>query len=209
MNFAEQLKEIRKSKKMTQEQLARLCNVSQGTVANWEKGKRTPDIETMSMIADVLNVSLDVLSGKLTPTPPIPNAAPMPSACIRMVPLFESVSAGFGAAARGRVIDFLPIYIESDAEAAETICVRVCGDSMYPKIEDGDIVQVHKQPTADTGDIVVIRDGDEAFVKRFIRGKNGIVLESLNPAYPPMKFSRDESNRLAIEGIVRAIIRRI
>ena len=80
---------------------------------------------------------------------------------------------------------------------------------MYPKIEDGDIVQVHKQPTADTGDIVVIRDGDEAFVKRFIRGKNGIVLESLNPAYPPMKFSRDESNRLAIEGIVRAIIRRI
>ena len=61
-----------------------------------------------------------------------------------------------------------------------TICVRVCGDSMHPQIQDGDLVQVLKQETAENGDIVVIMDGNDAYVKRFIRSNNGITLEALN-----------------------------
>ena len=55
---------------------------------------------------------------------------------------------------------------------------------MHPQIQDGDLVQVIKQNTAETGDIVVILDGDDAYVKRFIRTKQGITLGNhlLNPA---------------------------
>ena len=172
----------------------------------WETNKREPDIETIKRIAAALGVPVAELIGE---PPTEPNAAPCQSNCIRMIPVFESVSAGFGVGAVDRILSYTPIFIESDTEAAETICVQVRGDSMYPKIEDGDMVQVHKQDTAETGDIVVILDGSEAFVKRFIHGKNGVVLESLNPAYPPRRYTREESNELRIVGIVKRVIRDI
>jgi repressor LexA len=136
-----------------------------------------------------------------------PNAQKLPTEYIRMVPVFESVSAGFGIGAENRILEFIPLFIQSDSEYEHTICVRVCGDSMHPQIQDGDLVQVLKQETAESGDIVVILDGNDAYVKRFIRSSNGITLESFNTNYPPMKFSREESNRLHIVGIVRRIIR--
>jgi repressor LexA len=209
--FGDELKAIRKEKHITQKALAEMCHVKQGTIANWEAGTRRPGPETIAMIADILGVTTDMLLRDTvdTVTPPEPNAQLLPSEYIRMIPCFESVSAGFGTDAQNRIIELIPLYIVNEQEAAETICITVRGDSMHPRIEDGDIVQVHKQDTAETGDIVVILDGDEAFVKRFIHGKNGVILESFNPAYPPMKFTKEESNRLRIVGVVKRIIRNL
>jgi repressor LexA len=162
-------------------------------------------------IAEILDVTPAYLMGWEEPqsNEQKPNAQLLPSEYIRMIPCFESASAGFGTDAQNRIIELIPLYIVNEQEAAETICITVRGDSMHPRIEDGDIVQVHKQDTAETGDIVVILDGDEAFVKRFIHGKNGVILESFNPAYPPMKFTKEESNRLRIVGVVKRIIRNL
>ena len=206
MKFGEELKAIRLEKGLKQTDLAKLFNVSQGTIANWEKGIRNPDPETIARIADILGVTTDrLLRDKAEQT--TPNASKLPTESIRMVPVFESASAGFGVGAVNTVTEFTPIFIQSDYEYENTICVRVCGDSMHPQIQDGDLVQVLKQETAESGDIVVILDGDDAYVKRFIRAKQGITLESFNPSYPPMKFSRAESERLRIVGIVKRVIR--
>ena len=194
---------------MTQDELAKAVGVSKSSISRWESG----DISNMmrnriQKLAEVLKVSpLALLEEETDGLSPHPNAEPVHPMPVRMVPVFESVSAGFGAEAENRIIAMLPLYIESDAEAAETICVRVRGDSMHPKIEDGDLVQVHKQETAETGDIVVILDGSEAYVKRFLRTPHGVVLESINPDYAPMRYSREESNALRIVGVVRRIIR--
>ena len=200
MNFSDNLKRIRKEKGFTQVELAQALHVSQGTVANWERGVRSPDVESLMDVASVLGCSTDSLLSK-------PNAAPVQPGQVYMIPVFESVSAGFGAQAEDSVLEYTPIYIDSASEAADTICVRVCGDSMHPKIEDGDLVQVHKQETAETGDIVVILDGDAAYVKRFIKTPTGVVLESVNPAYPPMRYTRAESNELRVVGVVKRIVR--
>jgi repressor LexA len=177
---------------------------SNSTASYWKNAKNPPKREALEKIAKYFGVSVDYLLGQNDP----PNAELMPAGKVRMIPVFESVSAGFGADAQNRIIDYRPTVIASDAEAAETIFVRVCGDSMHPQIQDGDLVQVHKQETAETGDIVVVLDGSEAFVKRFIHGKNGVILESANPAYPPRKYSREESNELRIVGVVRYIVRK-
>ena len=177
---------------------------SQAAAPYWKKSGGTPKREALEKFSEYFGVSVDYLLGRQDP----PNAEMLPAGKVRMIPVFESVSAGFGADAQGRIIEYRPTVIESDAEAAATIFVRVCGDSMHPQIQDGDLVQVHKQETAETGDIVVVLDGAEAFVKRFIHGKNGVVLESANPAYPPRKYSREESNELRIVGVVRYIVRK-
>lgn len=61
MKFGEALKSARKAKKFKQTELAKLCHVSQGTIANWETGARTPDAETIAMVADILGVTVDSL----------------------------------------------------------------------------------------------------------------------------------------------------
>ena len=202
--LGDKIKKTCKEKGIQQKELAKMLSVANTTVSMWVTNNRIPDIETIKKIAAALGVSVTELIGESTTEP---NAAITPPDKLRMIPVFESASAGFGVGAVDRIIEYTPIFIESDAEAAETICVRVRGDSMYPKIEDGDLVQVHKQDTAETGDIVVILDGSEAFIKRFIHGKNGVVLESLNTAYPPMRYTKSESNSLHIVGIVKRVIR--
>lgn len=66
--FYENLKRIRKEKRITQNQLADFLNVSRGSVGNWETGMREPDLETLSRIADYFHVSTDFLLGREDPT---------------------------------------------------------------------------------------------------------------------------------------------
>ena len=199
---------------MSQDELAKKVGYKdRSSIARIESGERDIRQSSVMKFAEALNTTpawlMDISDSSTPKQKTESNAQILPSEYIRMIPCFESASAGFGTDAQNRIIELIPIYIVNEQEAAETICITVRGDSMHPKIEDGDIVQVHKQDTAETGDIVVILDGDEAFVKRFIHGKNGVILESFNPAYPPMKFTKEESNRLRIVGVVKRIIRNL
>ena len=127
-----------------------------------------------------------------------------------MIPLFESVSAGFGAYPDDNIIGYELCYIENKAEAAETICIKVSGDSMYPKIENGDVIQVHKQDSVDSGKIaVVLVDGEDALVKKVVYGSACIELHSFNPMYPVVRFDGKDVLRVRVLGQVRTIIKRV
>lgn len=60
----QRLKELRKRENITQVQFANIFDISAGTIAMWETGKREPDIDTLIKIADYFNVSVDFLLGK-------------------------------------------------------------------------------------------------------------------------------------------------
>ena len=81
--------------------------------------------------------------------------------------------------------------------------LRVRGDSMINAgILSGDMVVVRPQPSADDGQIVVARIGDEATVKRlrFMDGKTWLMPE--NEAYDPIDGSEAE-----LVGLVKAVVR--
>jgi repressor LexA len=81
--------------------------------------------------------------------------------------------------------------------------LRVRGDSMInAAILDGDMVVVRPQQTADDGQIVVARIGDEATVKRLYRRNGEIWLMPENEAYSPI-----DGREAEIIGLVRAVIR--
>lgn len=81
--------------------------------------------------------------------------------------------------------------------------LRVRGDSMIGAgILDGDKVVVRPQPEADNGEIVVALLGDEATVKRFHRGADGVWLLPENPNYTPI-----DGREAQILGKVKAVIR--
>ena len=128
----------------------------------------------------------------------------LPSDKIYKIPVFASVSAGFGAYAEENVIDFLPIVIENPYDVPDMLGIRVHGNSMYPKIEDGDVIVVRKQESVDSGDIAVIMiDGEEGVVKKVIYGDDWIELHSINPEYMPRRFEGAEVERLRVVGLVK------
>lgn len=84
--------------------------------------------------------------------------------------------------------------------------LKVRGDSMRDDgILDGDLIGVHRTPTANNGQIVVARIDDEITVKRLKIGKDGIRLLPRNPEYQPIEVRPDQD--FAIEGLYCGLVR--
>jgi len=89
-----------------------------------------------------------------------------------------------------------------------TYALRVRGDSMIEEnIQDGDIIIVVSQKTAENGQVVVaLIDGNYATVKKFYREADFIRLEPANPQFKPIFIKTPE--RIQIQGVVRGLIRK-
>lgn len=206
--FIEKLNILLQDRKLTRSKFLSDLNMGKNQFKYWET-KGTPNRATISAIASYFNVPVSFFDDDTEEE----NTAGKPDAVfdyqnVRLVPVYESVSAGFGALARNDVITRVPCTFRTDNEATETIGIKVHGDSMYPKIEDGDIVIVHKQTSIDSGTLgVVIVDGDEGYVKRIEYGDDWICLHSINPMYPVMKFKNEDVLRVQVVGRVTKIIK--
>lgn len=197
---------IEKSGK-TRGEICEDLGIAYSTFSEWINGRKYPRIDKIEQLANYFGI---LKSQLIESTSSQPNAFQLPPENVRMVPLYESVSAGFGAYADSTAVGYIPSYIESDWEAENSIAIKVKGDSMYPKIEDGDVVIVCKDMEYDDGNIVVARiDGDEAVVKRIHLTPTRLVLESINPEYQDRVFDRDDMNRVHIEGVVRTILKKV
>jgi repressor LexA len=196
---------------LTLEEVGNAVGVSKSTVKKWEDGfisnMRRDKISELAKILKLNPVSL--ITGDEDPIQSnIANVLPQEN--IRMIPVFESVSAGFGAYPSNYIVDYVPCYIVNDEEAENTICITVQGNSMYPKIENGDVIQVLRQDGAESGQIaVVLIDNEDAVVKKIIYDDDAVTLLSINPEYAPREFTGAERERLRILGVVRKIIKSV
>lgn len=203
----ETVKQTAKQKKVSLNRILQECGFSKNFFVMWQQRWTMPRQENLQKIADCLGVSVDYL---MLGYEPEPSAIIMNDMPVHMIPLYESVSAGFGAYADNTIIEYIPCFIISKSEAEETICVKVQGDSMAPKIEDGDVIQVHRQSSVDSGSIAVLLiDGEDAVVKRVIFDGNAIELQSLNTMYAPRRFEGKDANRVAVLGVVKKIIKEV
>ncbi len=86
--------------------------------------------------------------------------------------------------------------------SSEAFMVKAKGDSMMPKINDGDLIIVRKNRRPENNSIVACVNDGEALIKKYKEEKNGIILISLNQKYPPF-LAKDD---FRIEGEVKGII---
>ena len=109
-----------------------------------------------------------------------------------------------GSLLDGSPIDRLPVAVRMiPFSVADAFLVKAKGDSMEPRIYDGDIIVAKKQNIAETGDLVICVNQSEALIKKIKREKHGIILSSLNTKYEPFLASKED---FRVEGIVKAII---
>lgn len=203
------IKSLRKNKGLTQEELGNMIGVKKAAVQKWESGMvQNLKRNTIKQLSEIFEVSP---ASFIDDDDPIEsNATILPQEKIRLIPVYESVSAGFGAYADNYILEYIPLFISSDEEAHNTLCIKVQGNSMYPKIEDGDSIQVLKQDWCESGQVaIVLIDDENAVVKKVEYDKSSITLLSFNPEYAPRVFKGAERDRLKILGIVRKVIKDI
>jgi repressor LexA len=129
--------------------------------------------------------ALEVTGRGRTPAPAAAGAEP------RMLPLLGEVAAGGPLLAEENVEEYLAVP-EPLSRGGEEFLLRVKGESMIEAgILPGDYVVVHRQSTAQNGEVVVALAGedeaaDEATVKRFFREDGRIRLQPENAALEPL-----------------------
>jgi repressor LexA len=120
------------------------------------------------------------------------------------LPLVGSVAAGQPVLAEENIEDYVEIPPIAGGDAGEFL-LRVRGDSMKDAgILEGDHVVVHRQETADDGEIVVAQIADEATVKRFFREPDHVRLQPENEVYEPI-ISRDVEILGKVVGVMRRV----
>lgn len=118
-----------------------------------------------------------------------------------MRPVFGHASAGLGVLAEQESMGYEPVAPDYDTE--DYFWLKVAGDSMSPKIDDGDLVLVNREAPVESGIImVVIVDDTEGFIKKVCVNEDTVTLISFNPYYPPMVFGGAEMARLRFIGKV-------
>ncbi|MBO4940673.1 MAG: LexA family transcriptional regulator [Clostridia bacterium] len=211
-NLGDKLKECRKAKGLTLEELAFKYNrrfgggMSKGTLSKYENNKQEPLVSVITNLTELLDVSSDYLLGRTD----VPNAEietlTQPQDNVYQIPVYNSVSAGFGRLADTTPDDFVPTFLPYGANPEKYIRVNVSGDSMSPLIDDGSQILVRLQSSVESGAIAVVTvDGDEAFVKKLNIGSNWIELESINPYYPARRFENSDTSRVSVLGLVKEI----
>lgn len=184
------IKELRKSKKITAKELADHIKVAESTMSLYENGKREPDFETLLKIANYLNTSVDYLLGNADSSQPKKKGV--------RIPVYGNVAAGIPLDAVTDIEDWEEIT-EEMAVSGDYIALRIHGDSMEPRMTNGDVVIVRLQPDVDSGDMaIVLVNGDQATCKRVQKTVEGIMLVSTNPAYAPMFYSNKQIEDLPV-----------
>uniref|UniRef100_UPI003FF0E99C LexA family protein n=1 Tax=Megasphaera micronuciformis TaxID=187326 RepID=UPI003FF0E99C len=190
MDFAKRLKELRASRGLTQDDLARELNLVKSSISMYENGKRKPIFEVLEAIADYFNVNMDTLY----------SSAPVFAPSLKRVPML-------GYAAAGQPLENLDgqdtYYVETDSRYAVDFCITVRGDSMINAgINDGDIVFVKAQPEVPNGKIACVEiDNERVCIKRFYKTDTGVMLVSENPKYAPLQFSESNCSDFKILGL--------
>jgi repressor LexA len=194
------LKELRRTKDITQEELAKQMQLSPSTIGMYETGRREPDFDTLQKFADFFHVSTDYLIGR--------DEIPLfELKDTKRVPVIGTVRCGAGGVAYEYIDEY--ITVDDTYRPDEMRGFRAEGDSMEGDfIFDGDICLVHLQEEVSNGDIAVVVICDdlescEGTLKHVYKDADGTIsLQASNPKYRPRFFKGEDVKKVHIVGKV-------
>ena len=200
MTVGDRIRQVRQEQDVTQQELADYIGVSKQAVYKYENNIVTNiPTDKVDAIAKRLKVSPAYLMG--WEEQPEPNKPTIP-------PGFEPMPKMDWVPLVGRIACGTPITVEENVE--QMVCVPsrwhstftlTCkGDSMEPRIHDGDLVAIRSQPEVEQGEIAAVRIGDEATLKHVYLHENFIELRPENPAFESIILTKEEMNTVVIEG---------
>ena len=196
------IKELRKERGLTLEELAKRIGTSKQNVHRYESGVVTNiPHERIEALAEALGVMPSELMGweSRENSSFYNNIDAIKPIRTKKIPILGKIACGE------------PIYAEeeyegftsADADLDADFCLRACGDSMIgARIHDGDIVFIRAQDSVDNGQIAAVIINDEATLKRvyYFPEESKLVLSPENPSFAPLVYVGEELNSIKIIG---------
>ena len=199
MTVGERIKEVRTRIGMSQVEFADKIDVSKQTLCKYENNIITnipsDKVEAAALIGGVTPAFLmgwDESNRKRSGKGVVIN-------------VYGRVAAGIPLEMIEDIIDTEEIS-EEMAKTGEFFGLQIHGDSMEPRMADGDVVIVRRQDDAETGDTVIATvNGTDATCKRLKKYRDGIELIATNPSYQPMFYSNEEIESKPVRIIGRVV----
>ena len=198
MSIAENIKKIRLEHGLSQAELGKIAGVSDKAVSTWELGTKIPRMGAVEKMANYFGIPksaiVDDAPAATTSRPIPPGFQPMPE--MDWVPLVGRIACGTPITAEENVEQM--VCVPSRWHSTFTLTCK--GDSMEPRIHDGDLVAIRSQPEVENGEIAAVRIDGEATLKRVYYNPGTLTLMPANPAYAPMIYTGPQLEEVHIEG---------
>ncbi len=214
MTLGDLIKQFRCDENLTMDDFARISGLSKSYISMLEKNENprsklpiTPTTKTLEAAAKAMSMTVSDVLDKLN------GVKKKISERIDMIPVGELVNirvvgvvrAGFGGLAYDCDMGTETVSASSLAgfDVNDFFYLKVKGDSMEPRLYEGDLVLVRRQSSVDSGNYAVVTiDDEEGVIKKVEYDKNSITLISQNHNYPPRVFKDADVKRIRVIGKV-------
>lgn len=194
--FSRNLQFYMNKHKKDRQQVCDDLNLKYTTFSDWFNGNKYPRIDKIELLANYFGIEKSDLIEEKKNTSTVKGVK---------IPVLGYVRAGIPIEAVEEILDYEEISQEM-ANQGEFFALSIKGDSMEPRITEGDVVIVRKQEIVENGELaVVLVNGNDATVKKFYKNDNGITLISTNPNYEPFTYSKKEVESLPVRVIGKVI----
>ncbi len=220
VSYGDMIRQCRKERGLSQEELGSLVSVGKNAVGAWEAGRSRPDLSSVPVICEALGISVPEFFGLQEPESSyesrvfidrfdqlndyhrqvilremdvlieMQEKAKPVRKLIRIYRNDLAACAGPSFSIGDDAGEPIWLYADSITEQADEI-ISVSGNSMEPVFHDGDQVLVRHMPAIRPGEIGIFTNGDAGYIKEY--QKDG--LRSLNPDYPMMRFADGDEVR--------------
>ena len=226
------IKEYRKIKGLTQKELAEIVEMGHTTIANYEKGFRTPKKNTLFKLANALNVTIDDF---------FPTTSTTSEADTTLSAITETVEQ-LTHSNQGRVLTFAQDLLTEQTEVSEDLVgyftynyydqpasagtgqylndinaetinlpididadfvIPIKGDSMEPNYHDQDYIFIKLSVELTDSTVGVFQYDGEAYIKQLIIEDGKAWLHSFNPNYPNIPIEPEKDFRIIGEVVGR------
>lgn len=198
--LGENLKKIRKAKKVTQKELAQKSGVKQSVISDLETGNARSTGSILEL-ASALGVTAEELKKGAFDEASLANFTPVAP---KMAPVLSWVQAGTLTNVQtvdiSQIEEWLPL---PEGECEKCFYLKVQGLSNFPDFQEGDYILVDpilQFSDMISGDIIVVRKFDDATFKKLVIETDGSkYLQALNPEFKPNIIPLDEDFRFVGE----------
>jgi len=179
------IKTRRKELGITLEDIGNYVGVSKATVQRWETGSiSNMRRDRIKKLSEILQIAPEILLEAENKVPELSQ----PRTALAKIPVLGTVAAGVPITAQEDIIGWEEVpaqWVKNDTVFA----LKLKGDSMEPRMTEGDVVIVKKQSDVTSGEIAIVMVDGEATCKKVVKHSDGMVLISNNLKYAPMFFT--------------------
>ncbi|MCU4576104.1 XRE family transcriptional regulator [Acinetobacter courvalinii] len=190
------LKDLRKERKLTQQQLADKVGVSKTSIIYWEKDENTPKHDSLTALAQTLGCPIDYLLSGSDKNGIAKESENVKAINPHLAPVLSWVQAGTFTNVQSVNLSQVEEWLPLPDECTNCFYLKVQGISNQPEFLEGDYILVDPDVyynDMQSGDMIVVRRFEDATFKKLVIETDGSrYMQALNPNFQPNIIPLDE-----------------